>query len=98
MWEVGGIAGGGMGGLAVFGVMPVRLGAPSDLASSLQGQDGAKGDRGEDGEPGQPVSDWDPSPHRRAQAFRPLSPLLCPTLEGSLGWRLNTHPTLFFPP
>lgn len=28
-----------------------------DLASSLQGQDGAKGDRGEDGEPGQPVSD-----------------------------------------
>lgn len=60
MWEVGGIAGGGMGGLAVFGVMPVRLGAPSDLASSLQGQDGAKGDRGEDGEPGQPVSDQGP--------------------------------------
>ena len=38
------------------GVMPTRSGAPSDLASSLQGQDGAKGDRGEDGEPGQPVS------------------------------------------
>lgn len=30
---------------------------PTDLTSSLQGQDGAKGDRGEDGEPGQPVSD-----------------------------------------
>lgn len=45
------------GRISSLGVILGRLGPPSDLVSSPQGQDGAKGDRGEDGEPGQPVSD-----------------------------------------
>ena len=66
-----------------FSVVPARLG-PSDLPSSLQGQDGAKGDRGEDGEPGQPVSGQ--GPPLPTTEPRPSDPLLlfAPLLMGPL--------------